>query len=372
MPRGFRGRRGLTLVEIVVAMTLTLIVFAITLPFVRAQSDAIGANAGRLDAEQIARYAQRAIDRELRLATADPGQPMFVLAHPMGISFTANLLARDTLDPNALEVRQGGPVSLTEGWRVANGASLPFGLAIFPQEDYFDADGVLTRNETISWFLRPDTISGRNDIYVLYRRVNWRDSVQVVRGIYVPTDSSFFTYFRSVNGVLTQIPTASLPMLWTNPVLAEVRAVGMRVGGFYRNRVTQEDVVRTVTWRTVIPNAVSAAGGDCGAAPANPSSVAQSKQMGSASGAHVRVTWNASADDNGGDADVTHYIVRLRSEATGDTLIVASVPARAVASYRYEHYFPTFTGNVKYGVRAVDCGGAFSATVEHNSNLSLP
>ena len=56
-------RAGFTIVEMMVAVTLTLLVFAITIPFFRAQTLAVGAGAGRLDALQNARYAQAAIDR---------------------------------------------------------------------------------------------------------------------------------------------------------------------------------------------------------------------------------------------------------------------------------------------------------------------
>jgi hypothetical protein len=48
------------------------------------------------------------------------------------------------------------------------------------------------------------------------------------------------------------------------------------------------------------------------------------------------------------------------------------VPARGTAAYRWGHHLPTLTGSVKYGVRAIGCGGAASAWVTHNSNLSLP
>lgn len=109
-----RPRRGFSLVEILVAMTLTLAVFAIALPFVRSQSRALGTNAGRLDAEQVARYAQRAIDKELRLVQADPGQSRLVMAGPMAIAFNANVLAPDSTDTEALEVEAGAPAALTE------------------------------------------------------------------------------------------------------------------------------------------------------------------------------------------------------------------------------------------------------------------
>jgi Tfp pilus assembly protein PilW len=156
------GRPGFSLVEMLVAITLTLAVFAITLPFVRAQSRALGANAGRLDAEQVARYAQRAIDGDLRLATADGiGQPVIVQAAPMAISFNVNLIAPDTTDPNALTIEAGAATTLTESWRLSGAAALPLVAKVYPTVDYSTAAGTISRNETVSYFLRPDTVSGR-------------------------------------------------------------------------------------------------------------------------------------------------------------------------------------------------------------------
>jgi type II secretory pathway pseudopilin PulG len=367
-----RARGGMTLVEIIVAMALTMVVFAITLPFVRAQTRALGSTAGRLDADQIARYAQRAIDHELRLVTSDPGQPLLVYAGTMGVSFNANLLARDTLDPAALDVDVTADSAITEGWRLANAATIPLTSTTYPTETYVDADGNASRNETIHYFLHPDPSWGRTDVYTLYRRVNAADSVPLVGSIHVPADSAFFSYFTASGDTLAEVAAGSLPMLWTDGDLANVRAVGLRSSGIYKGKIDTSDVIRTVRWRTVLPNAAVAAVANCGAAPGNPSNVQQNKQTGSA-GFHVRVTWNASADDNGGDADVTHYVVSIRPNSNPVTWMpVAVVPARAVATYRYEHYFPLSTGSVKYGVHAVDCGSSPSATVEHNSALSLP
>ena len=229
-----RVRPGFSLVEMLVAMTLTLAIFAITLPFVRAQSRALGSNAGRLDAEQVARYAQRAIDRELRLAVSDAGQPMLVYAGPMGISFNANVLAPDTTDPGALEIETGAASTLTEAWRVSDAATIPLTTRAYPTVDYTDGAGNLSRNETISYFLHPDTVSGRSDIYVLFRRVNARDSVQVVRGIHVPADSAFFSYQRMVSGALAPLTASQLPQFWDSTTIAEIRAVGLRSAGYLR------------------------------------------------------------------------------------------------------------------------------------------
>ena len=77
---GARRRAGFTLVEMMMAILLTVLVFAITVPFFRMQTNALDIGAGRMDALQTARYAQTAIDRQLRLAGGITGQPIIVQA----------------------------------------------------------------------------------------------------------------------------------------------------------------------------------------------------------------------------------------------------------------------------------------------------
>ncbi len=365
------GRTGFTLVEIVVAMTLTLAVFAITLPFLRVQTRALGASAGRLDADQVARYAQRAIDRDLRLAASDPGQPLLVMAGPRAIAFNANLTAPDTSDPGAAEIEAGAATTLTESWRLANARALPVTGRSYPPADYTSAAGGISRHETISYFLHPDTISGRSDLYVLYRRVNARDSVQIVRSIHVPADSAFFSYFRPVAGTLTRIAASRLPLYWDSTAIDSVRAVGLRSAGYYRNRTTGEESIRTVHWRTVLPNARARLSGGCGAAPAPPTAVDRTKTS-SSSGYRVRVAWDGGLDDGAGANDIVHYLVGVRYDAETVWRVLAAVPARGAPTYRWDHHLPTLAGSVKYGVRSVDCGGALSAWATHTSTLTLP
>lgn len=370
-----RARRGFTLVEILVAMTLTLAVFAITLPFVRVQTRALGSSAGRLDAEQLARYAQRAIDRDLRLATADPGQPLLVYAGPMGISFNANLLAADTLDPGAAEVEAGAPTTLTESWRAANAAPIPGTARNFPAADYLDAAGQVSRNETISYFLHPDTITGRSDVYVLYRRVNARDSVQIVRGLQVPADSAFFTYLRPVSGVMTPVAASRLPFFWDSLAIDSIRMVGIRSTGLYRDRFTGAVTLRTVRWTTMLANAAGrlvtgGCGGAPGAVPAGGFNLTKPPNP-MAVPFRVELEWNDSPDDNGGARDVTHYLVDRKRLSETVWTTIASVPARRLDAYEWHDAFPLLTGSIQYGLRAVDCGGlAASRTV--SASVTLP
>lgn len=351
------GRGGFTLIEIVVAMTLTLAVFAITLPFVRAQTNALGQSAGRLDADQIARYAQRAIDADLRLATADLGQPMLVHAGPMAISFNANLLASDSLDPGAADVESGAATTLTVSWRLANAGAVPRGGGrVYPTQDHLDGSGEVSKNETISYFLHPDTISGRTDIYVLWRRVNARDSVQLVRNLHVPAESAFFAYYRPVAGALTRIAASRLPLWWDSVAVDSIRSVGLRAAGYYKNRTTGVETIRTVQWTTVLPNAVTRLTGGCGAAPAAPAALTANKTNNSRP-LRVTLDWDDAGDDGSGSLDVRQYVIEWR-RAGGTWLALASVPATGAGTYRWIHTLPVVIGSWEYGIRALDCTGS--------------
>ncbi len=375
-----RTRRGFSLVEILVAMTLTLAVFAITLPFVRAQSRSLADSAGRLDAEQIARYAQRVIDRDLRLATSDPGQPLFVLAGPMAISFNANLLAADSTDPGALEVETGAASTLTEAWRVSDAATLPLSARTYPTVNYTGADGNASRVETISYFLHPDTFPDRTDIYVLYRRVNARDSVQVVRSLYVPEDSAFFTYQRMVSGSLTAVPIADLPFHWDTTAIDDIRAVSLRSSGYFKNRMTGEEVIRTVYWVTSVSNAVtttsssSCAGGTPGL-PGN-TGFAITKQSSSGPGAsyrrrHLEFDWPKSANDAGSGSIASAYVIERR--LTSDTLwkTISVVPAVDENNYEWWYDFGQLSGTYEFALRVVGCDGTYTARKAW-STVTLP
>jgi prepilin-type N-terminal cleavage/methylation domain-containing protein len=369
-----RGRRGFTLIEMVVAMALTMIVFAITLPFVRVQSRALGDNAGRLDAEQVARYAQRTIDEELRVAVADAGQPLIVYAGPMGIAFNANLIARDTLDPSAVELDPTADTTLAEAWRVGQAEALPLTSRNYPPTTYTDGAGSPSRNETVMFFLRPDTVTGRSDVYVLYRRVNGRDSTVVVRNIHVPADSAFFRYFTLVNGVLTPM-TLTTPLFWDSTRAGTIRAVGLRSAGFYRNAESGENIIRTIHWTVMLANR-RATGRDCGAAPATPPSGSGDivlTRTNSSRAHRVQIQFAPSSSDGATNPDVTHYVIDRKLAADTVWTAIATVPARRATTYVWTDVFPTPAGlagatvTLNYGIRAVDCGGLASARATRGS-----
>lgn len=357
-----------------VAVTLTLAVFAITIPFVKAQSRALGANAGRLEAEQIARFAQRAIDRELRAATGDSGQPVLVQAGGMSLSFNANVLASDTTDPVALGVEAGADTSLAMSWRLADASVLPRTAVTYPTRNYTATDGGASRIETIHYFLHPDTISGRQDVYVLYRRVNARDSVTVVRGVYVPAGGTFFSYQRPVNGVLTDIPAAQLPILWTNAVVDEIRMVVIQAGGFFRNRQTNTDVVRSASWVTALPNRAREVSSACTGAPGEVANLAVAKSASTARPFQVLLSWDRSTDDGDVTSNATQYIVERRLSTAATWVGILTISAVEFDDYTWTDNMPLLaSGTYQYAVRVVGCGGELSPRSANSiASVTLP
>lgn len=360
-----RARPGFTLVEMVVAVTLTLAVFAITIPFVRVQSRALGENAGRLEAEQIARFAQRSIDRELRVATGDSGQPVIVQATGMALSFNANVLASDATDPVALSVEAGAPSTLAMSWQLADAAALPLSAVTYPTMNYRATDGSTSRVETIHYYLESDTLAGRSDDYVLYRRVNARPPVVVTRAVYVPAGQTFFSYQQMVNGVLTTIPAAQLPLRWTNAAAADIRAVVIRSGGLFRNRQTGVDYVSSASWMSPLPSRTREVTANCTGTPGEVSSLAVTKQT--TRPFLVRLTWNPSADDGSATTNATRYLVERRRSPSGAWVGILTISAAEFASYEWTDNLPLVapSGTYEYAVRVMGCGGALSP---RNSN----
>ena len=111
-----RRRPGFTLIEMMMAILLTMLVFAITIPFFRVQTIAVDVGAGRLDALQNARFAQNAIDRELRIAGGVTGQPIIVQAAPFAVTFNVDLVSRMANDANATYYNPSADSLSTDSW----------------------------------------------------------------------------------------------------------------------------------------------------------------------------------------------------------------------------------------------------------------
>ena len=376
-PRAGRGRPGFTLIEMLVAVTLTLLVFAITIPFFRAQTRAVGAGAGRLDALQNARYAQAAIDRELRSAGGVFGQPTIVQASPYAITFNVDFYAASAnTDRNATYVNATYDSVTTESYLVSAARALPLTAKVYPTVTYTDSNSTRSRAETISFYLVADASSGRNDIYSLYRRVNSKDSTLVTNNLWIPSDTGyFFRYYRvPASGAISMIAQDSLPLYWddTRRTIDSIGVVEMRIAGWYHATRENQEVFRTVYQRTMLSNVGLLKATSCGAAPAAATGVtATATNTAAGSPVSVTVAWTASTDDNAGASDVVAYAVRRRPQAGTTWTTVGSYPARGTGTYSFTDY-ALLQGTWIYGVFAMDCGPTWSAAAEASASVTVP
>lgn len=355
-----RARRGFSLVEMLVAMTITMAVFAITLPFVRAQTRSLGSTAGRLDADQVARFAMRAVEQDLRRAAGEYGQPTLVAAGPMLLVFNANLRMADTLDVGARDDEVVGAV-LGAAWPLARAAALPTQATVYPTQDYVNADGDTTRTETVSYYLVADTAADISDTYALYRRYNDQAASEIVSGLYLPGTPVFFTYFRVDGSLLSPLPTDTV-LVWTDTLLARVRTIGLEATGVYYNKFDATTTTRTISTRLTLPVAPETETTGCFGAPSALGGTPSAAAL--ASGPRgVTLSWSAAATDTSGSwADDWHYEV-ARRPAGGAWSRIAIVSATGAGSYAYVDYVGTLSGTYEYGVSVIGCRGQRSARV---------
>jgi Tfp pilus assembly protein PilW len=108
------------MIEMIFAVSITVLVFSIAIPFFRAQTRAMDAGAGKLDAFQSARYAVARIENDLRFAGGEVGQPVIVQAAPFAISFNADRQGRTpTTDPNTSYWDATLDTLTTQSWMVS-------------------------------------------------------------------------------------------------------------------------------------------------------------------------------------------------------------------------------------------------------------
>ncbi|HEY2851015.1 MAG TPA: hypothetical protein VGI97_14140 [Gemmatimonadaceae bacterium] len=372
-------RAGFTLIEMMMAVLLTMMVIAITIPFFRSQANALSGGAGRLDAAQNAHYAQAAIDRELRLAGGAAGQPIIVQAAPFSITFNVDLVTAQASDPDATYYNSNADALSVESWLPAAAKALPTSAVMYPTVEYYDGNGLQSHAETISYFLYLDATTGRDDLYTLFRRVNDRDSTVIAHDLWIPPDTNyFFKYSRTDSaGNILSIPTANLPIYWNTAGgwADSIRFVQMRIAGLYRDVKKAEDITKTVYYSTRLLNAGMLKQNTCSAAPSAPAAVVDTLLDGGSPAfgilpgqwtasdtlppAEVRVVFTASPEEASAQ-DVTSYVIQRQLHGATTWTVLGNLVANGSASYVWDDYTVT-TGTWDYGVVAVDCTPSYSS-----------
>jgi type II secretory pathway pseudopilin PulG len=373
-----KSRRGFTLGELLLTLTLTIGVFSAAVPFFTMQMRQMAQDVGRTDAQQTARYAQNMVDRELRnigigvqpMAPTQGitrNQPKIILAHPRAVTFNTDLIATDTSDVEAVYYDPNVPQALTIAMSTASPITLPLVSRTYPDFTYRKADGSLSLAETLSYWVSADsTAPSASNQYVLFRRVNDGPVVVVATGIRIVGSQPFFKYNRVyASGAVDSIPTTSLPIYWdaTGAVADSIRTVSLSVNGVFNGFNLQnkaQTFIRTVNSQTSLANIGLAQRSSCGDVPLNPGVPAVA--MVTVSGVdRVQLTFTASGDEASGERDVERYSIyrRIVGDPWGEP--IDQVGGSKSASYMWEDFDLHAAVSFEYGVSAQDCSPANSA-----------
>ncbi len=370
MPR-LVNRRGFTLMELLISVSLMMTAIGIAIPFFLTQSRSLEAQAGRLDAQLNINFGLDAIDRDLRVAGVGTTlrQPLLVQAAANAITFNADLtsttpadFAAVYYDPDAL------PTTVTMLWP-ANKVTLPNSAWLYPDSAYWASAGVPSQAETISYFVEADPQA--SGLFRLMRRVNDATPRVMARGIKAVSGQPYFRYFQLTStGALSEISQGTFPKRhlpgWhgapsdtgTNALVDSIVLVRVKFTAVHRDpRHPDADRVEERTIR--ITNAGLVRASTCGDAPLSASALAGVADA----TPQVTLTWTKSIDESAGEKDVERYALYRRDAATatfGEPF--ASVAAGAAV--------PSFVdSDVKpgeswiYGVAAQDCTPSQSSVV---------
>jgi prepilin-type N-terminal cleavage/methylation domain-containing protein len=368
------ARRGVTLIELMIALILFVAVFGLAVPFFRFQARSVSQNSGRLDALQNARYAQNAIDRDLRIAGIGVvnNQPLIVQADQYAITFNADLTTSDSSDPSSIYYDPTVDSTQTISMDPANKVQLPRSAVFYPDSQYY-AGPIPSRAETISYWVEQDSTAGRPDAYILFRRVNSAPPRVVAKGIIIPAGVSFFTYMRpDSTGVLDSIRTSSLPLFhvalhgapddtgksaWTD----SIRVVRILAEGLYHDPA-KGDIIRKVSSSTKLINAGMVRSTMCGDPPLPATGLTATPIPNALAPVKINLQWSASVDQDNGEKDVERYMVFKRQVGDPDWGEPVASVAASPPNYSLDDT-DLHTGNWEYAVIAQDCSPANSPLV---------
>lgn len=378
-----RTERGMTIVELLVALIVFSVVMAAAMAFLRAQSEAFSLGKQRTAMYQNFRYALNVLEKDLRTAGAGTlnQQPQLVYAGTNVVAFNANYWTNTAGDVTAVYYNPNAPDSAVQAMLTSSKITIPLTSFVYPDTNY--ETGIAdSPAETIIFYFEPDS-SNLGD-YVLTRQVNNTPPEVVSRYIRATAGVAFFQYYElntptGAPSTLTLLPSADMPLehsvkLHTSPADtgAEARIdsiTAMRVN-FTVTNGEPGSMLRTqqITRMIRMPNMGLANQAYCGNPPVlgvTPTATATTV----AGQPAVNVTWPKGTDDNAGSETIEAYLLWRRASTDtswGDPYV--NVPA-GQASYTFVDANVTPGTSYYYNLAAQDCTPTLSTTA--TSNLVL-
>jgi prepilin-type N-terminal cleavage/methylation domain-containing protein len=376
-----RNQRGMTLIEILIAMTVFLIVLGGVVKAIGSQSQGFRKGSDELGILQNLRYGVDQVEQDLRLAGANVAtrQPIVDYAGTSAFAFNADISSNIAGDISAVYVDVDAADGEVQAWPFASATQIPGSSPAFtyPKADYLNSAA-----ETVMFWFTADTSTSRTDDYVLMRRVNVRPEEPLMRNILLPTSGNFFRYYYNNtpavgNPTLDTVPTAWYPLshsaalhgsLPDTGVLARIdliRAAELRYQ-VTNGRTGTDERIRSATALLVMPNSGVKKLSTCGDNPlfGQPVTAAYNATPPGS----IVLSWNRSVDEASGESDVIRYVMWRRVGAVGawgDPY--KSLAASGVATYTDQDTQITSGATYTYAVSAQDCTPALSTQSVSNA-----
>jgi prepilin-type N-terminal cleavage/methylation domain-containing protein len=371
-------RAGMTLIELLVALTIFGVVITSAIAFAARQNSAFQESLMRLGALRNLRYALTTLEQDLQtLGTNVPAaQPGLLYAGSDVIVFSADYATNVAADPFAVFYDPDVP---------AGEVNAPSGPLTVPTtaatvaDSVFTASGTQSPAEILIFYFEPDSMTARTDDFALYRRVNDGIPDMLARSLLRVGGAPFFSYTRqSVDSAgafsFQPVAVADLPLPHTAPFhlaaadtgrlawIDSIRAVRVALSATNGLDGTGE---RKVDGSRLIPlpNAGAAVLSTCGSAPLLGVVLNAAVGVTPAGGPQVTLSWNPAIDEAGGEGDVVRYVLwkqDLTQPGWGDPYL--AIPGGALA-YTYEDAAVERGGAYDFALAAQDCTPTLSPRV---------
>jgi len=392
-----RDRRGMTLIEMLIAITVFSVIMGGALGFLSSQSKGLDRSSNDMGMLQNLTFAGSIMAEEFRMAGANTPfkQPSVVYAGTTAFAFNADY-ASNTDSLYTVYYNPGLPAgqvnALTSSQRFAlPGTSPAFN---YPDSNYFAAGNATLNSpaETIIWYFTPDTTTPAANDYLLMRQVNNAAPEVVVRNVLQTAGKNFFQYYwqhipagGTAAATLDTVPTAWMPLKHSVGVhgsvgdtgaVAHIDSLGsVEIAFTVTNGQTGAALrSRSIDFMVPLPNISTKAVTSCGDIPILGTAVTSTWKVDSTLtpwDTTMILKWNQAVDEVGGEKDVKAYVIwRRLTTDTGFTDPIASVPSGSpTPSYNDQTAVVGAPGYI-YGLAAQDCTPSLSTVATVTAPLT--
>lgn len=364
-------RAGMTLVELLVALTIFGVVISTSVAFMAKQNTAFQNGVHRLVTLRNLRYAIGTLSQDLEtLGTNVPNaQPTLFYADEDVVAFSSDYATNVAHNPFAVFYDPDAPTGQVSA--PTGGFSIPNSSASIPDTVYEIAPGIRSPAEILLFFVVPDTGTTRTDDYRLMRQVNDNAPEVIARHLLQSGSDPFFSYeYLGDDGggnlALMEVPDSLIPVrhratfhlsaadTGASALADSVRAIRVRFAA--TNGLTGEEEERAELERLIaLPNAGFGELVTCGSSPLLGTGLLAGAVTLPSGERAVDLAWSAAIDETGGEEDVVGYVIWRREAGFTDWgEPYRSIPS-GTAPYSYQDAAVAVGTTYEYALAAQDC-----------------